>query len=91
MPEDGPAQVEEMIRSRDEDVRENVQQYRDRTAAAQDKENANKMKDIAASGIELDKELDALLEEATRPADVSTPVVPVRTSGAGKPLEQQES
>jgi len=42
------------------------------------------------SGSEVDAELDALLEEASAPPDVSTPAVPVKTPGVGRSLEEQE-
>ena len=53
--------------------------------------NAEQAAGIKASGAEVDAELDAFLDEASKKPDVKTPPVPVQTPGARKSLEEQEN
>lgn len=54
-------------------------------------DNKKQVEDVKASAAEVDAELDALLDEASKKPDIKTPPVPVRTPGARKSLEEQES
>lgn len=68
-----------------------MKQYGDEKRAEAEKRDAAQAVASAASGDEVDAELEALLEEASASPDISTPPVPVKTPGSGRSLEEQES
>ena len=90
MVDNTPAVIEDIKRERDEELKEKVQQYKEQVDAKIQEDNKKQAEDVKASGAEVDAELDAFLDEASKKPDVKTPPVPVQTPGARKSLEEQE-
>lgn len=88
--DDGPAVIEQIKHERDDQLKENVQQYKEQVDDKIKADNRKHAADVKASAAEVDAELDAFLEEASRRPDVKTPPVPVKTRSAGMSLEEQE-
>lgn len=90
MVDDTPAVIEDIKRERDEELKEKVQQYKEQVDAKIQEDNKKQAEDVKASGAEVDAELDAFLDEASKKPDVKTPPVPIQAPGTRKSLEEQE-
>ena len=85
-----PAAIEDIKRERDEDLNVKVKKYKEQVDAKIQEDNQKQVEDVKASGAEVDAELDAFLDEASKKPDVKTPPVPVKTPSVRKSLEEQE-